>query len=271
VSNVQVGIPTIKSVLRRLLTESGTRLQGIGIGCTGRVDPLSGVLGKNDFLPDWGGANLYQAFADWEVTVAAENDADAASLAEASWGTGIGRSRLIYVTVSTGIGGGIVLNGELYRGVDGAHPEIGHHVLDANGPPCFCGANGCWESLASGTAMARWVQSHHSGEFARQTVDAALVCRLAEQGHLLALEAVERESYYLGLGLGNLITLFAPEMIVLGGGVMKSWNLFADRTHQTIEKMCRLVPHDKTHIAPASLGPSTGLIGAARVWVHRFG
>ncbi len=270
-ASVEVGIPRVKTVLRQLVAESGGRLQGIGIGCTGKIDPLTGVMGPNSFLPGWSGLNLYEALRDLNVTLAAENDADAAALAEAAWGVGVGKSRFIYVTVSTGIGGGIVLDGELYRGVNGAHPEIGHHVIDPTGPACFCGAHGCWESLASGTAMARWVQSVKGIEFAQGEVNAARVCQWAEQGNALARQAVDREAYYLGLGLGNLITLFAPEMIALGGGVMNSWDLFAPRASQVVHEMCGLVPARETQIRPASLGASTGLIGAARVWVHRFG
>src|SRR5208283_2726971 len=94
------------------------------------------------------------------VSVAIENDADAAALGEAGWGAGDNRSRLIYVTVGTGIGTGLILDGEVYRGVDQSHPEIGHHVIDPSGPPCLCGFSGCWESLAAGPAMVSWLESN---------------------------------------------------------------------------------------------------------------
>ena len=147
-------IELIAHMLRRTAQRAGGQITGIGIGSTGPVDPMRGEFGDVDFLPGWRGKSpvkdLGQVFS---VQVALENDADAAALAEAGWGAGRNRTRLIYVTVGTGIGGGIILDGKLYRGVDGAHPEIGHHVIDPAGPQCTCGFRGCWESLAAGPAM----------------------------------------------------------------------------------------------------------------------
>ena len=161
------------------------------------------------------------------------------------------------MTISTGIGGGMVFDGSLYRGVEGAHPEIGHHVIDPSGPKCFCGAHGCWESLAGGPALA-----------ARAGLSSALaVCRAAEQGDAVARLAVEQEAYYLGLGFGNLITLFTPDVIALGGGVMHSRHLFLDKILQTIQENCGLVPYEKTRLVPAQLGGDAGLAGAAQVWI----
>ena len=115
-------------MLRQAEADAGQKISGIGIGATGPVDPIRGEFGDVDFLPGWRGKNLVKDLAQrFSVQVAMENDGDAAALAEAGWGAGRDRSRLIYVTIGTGIGGGIILDGKLYRGVDGAHPEIGHH------------------------------------------------------------------------------------------------------------------------------------------------
>jgi glucokinase len=210
--------------------------------------------------------------AIFNVHVALENDADAAALAEAGWGAGRNRSRLIYVTVGTGIGGGIVLDGQLYRGVDGAHPEVGHHVIDPAGPECTCGFRGCWESLAAGPAMASWFESHVPSDYPnRQVITAKRICELAQDGDKFAMQAAEREAYYLGLGLANLINLFTPDAIVLGGSVMKSAPLFVDRIRAVIRQGCRFVPAEKAELALASLGEDTNLIGAARVWHYRCG
>lgn len=196
-----------------------------------------------------------------------ENDADAAALAESTWGAAKGSKRFIYVTVSTGIGGGIVLSGELYRGVDGAHPELGHQVIDASGPLCYCRALGCWEILASGPAMVSWVREQQPGIAELTTAE---ICALAEQGSPLARHAVEREGYYLGLGLANLITLFTPDAIALGGGVMKSSHLFLERALRVIREVCTQVPAEKTQITLASLGTDAGLVGAAQAWLCRY-
>ncbi len=145
----------------RLRKKAGVELTGIGIGSTGPVDPMRGEFGDVDFLPGWRGKSPVKDLAQiFNVRVALENDGDAAALAEAGWGAGRNRSRLIYVTVGTGIGGGIIFDGQLYRGVDGAHPEVGHHVVDPAGPQCSCGFHGCWESLAAGPAMVAWIEKH---------------------------------------------------------------------------------------------------------------
>jgi glucokinase len=200
-----------------------------------------------------------------------ENDADAAALAEAGWGAGKDKRCLVYVTVGTGIGAAAVLQGQLYRGVDQAHPEIGHHVIDPSGPLCLCGFRGCWESLAAGPAMVEWLNQTAPANYPnRAGLTAKRICELAREGDELATRAVERETYYLGLGLANLVTLFAPDAIVLGGSVMKSSSLFLDGIRKIIRQSCRFVPFEKTELALASLGEDTNLIGAARVWYHRF-
>jgi len=256
-----------KEMLREAARRYGQFI-GIGVACTGPVDPFTGIIGEVGTLPGWQGANLAgELGGEFGVPMAVENDADAAALAEANWGAARGKSRFIYVTVGTGIGGGVVLSGELYRGVKGAHPELGHQVIDASGPLCYCRARGCWESLASGPAMAAWMKERR---VECRELNAAAICALAERGDELALRAVEREGHYLGLGLANLITLFAPDAIALGGGVMQSSHLFLKRARQVIRQICTQVPAAETELALASLGPDTGLAGAACAWLHRY-
>jgi glucokinase len=266
------GLDRITAMLRDTAKNAGVEISGIGIGSTGPVDPIAGEFGDVDFLPGWRQKKLV---ADLEgifnIRVALENDADAAALAEASWGAGKHKSRLVYVTVGTGIGGGVVLDGELYRGVDGAHPELGHHVVDPSGPLCSCGFRGCWESLAAGPAMAAWFKSQAPADYPHlESVSAREICQLAQQGDELARRAVEREAYYLGLGLANLINLFAPDAIVLSGSVLKNSLLFLDGIRSVISRGCRFVPFEKAELTMASLGEDANLIGAARVWHHRF-
>jgi glucokinase len=261
-----------RQMLNVLSISAGVELTGIGIGSTGPVDPVTGEIGEVNFFPAWRGNNPVVDLARiFGVRVAMENDADAAALAEAAWGAGKDKKRLIYVTVGTGIGAGVVLDGQLYRGVDGAHPEIGHHVIDSSGPPCMCGFQGCWESLAAGPAMVGWVESKMQADYAhRANLTAKRICELARDGDELAGEAVEREAHYLGLGLANLVTIFTPDAIVLGGSLMKSAALFLDGIRATIGRCCRFVPFEKTNLNLASLGEDANLIGAARVWHHRF-
>jgi len=267
------GLSTTTRMLRETARLAGVEITGIGIGSTGPVDPFTGRFGEVDFLPGWRGQNPVEDLARiFEVQVALENDADAAAMAEAGWGAGENRSRLIYVTVGTGIGGGIVFDGKLYRGVGGSHPEVGHQVIDPAGPLCSCGFHGCWESLAAGPAMVAWVNANAPEDYPhRDRLTARRICQLAQEDDALARRAVEREAYYLGLGLANLINLFTPDIIVLSGSVMNSALLFLDGIRKVICRGCRFVPFEKTELALASLGEDTNLIGAARVWHDRFG
>lgn len=267
------GVKVVVGMLRRSFEDAGEKIAGIGIGSTGPVNPFTGQFGDVDFLPRWRGKNPVRELAEvFQVRVALENDADAGALGEAGWGAGRNRSKLVYVTIGTGIGGGIILNGQLYRGVDGAHPEIGHHVIDPSGPACSCGFRGCWEALATGPAMAAWFESERSSDReSRDHPTANRICQLARKGDALASRAVDREAYYLGLGLANLTNLFTPDAIVLGGSLMKSADIFLDKIRDVIRQGCRFVPWEKTDLVLASLGEDANLIGAARVWHHRFG
>ena len=260
----------LKSVVNRM----GGPLEGIGIGSTGPVDPLTGRIGNVNFFPGWEGENPVEDLEKrFGVTVAMENDADAAALGEAGWGSGKNKSRLIYVTVGTGIGVAIILDGKVYRGVAHSHPEIGHHVIDASaGTSCMCGLPGCWEALAAGPAMVSWMERNAPCEYPhRAGLNAKRICELARTGDEWAQRAVEQEGRYLGLGLANLVTIFVPDAIVLSGSVMKSSDLFLPTIRKAIATSCGFVPHEKTELVFASLGEDANLIGAGSVWYHRFG
>ena len=251
----------------RGISADGTQFAGIGVGCPGPLNPFTGVIDEVGTLPGWRGGNLVTELeAGLQLPVVVENDADAAALGEACWGTDVACASFMYVTISTGIGGGTLLGGELYRGVDGAHPEIGHQILDHSGPPCYCGASGCWEILASGPAMVAWMLEQNP---AAKYATASQICDAARRGDPLATRCVEREGFYLGVGLTNLITLFAPDRIALGGGVMKSSDLFMDTARKVIRDFCTQVPAEKTQLTLASLGAEAGLLGAARAWLLR--
>jgi glucokinase len=259
-------------MLRTAENQTGQKLTGIGIGSTGPVYPLTGAIGDVNFFPNWNGENpvkdLERAF---QVGVAIENDADAAALGEAGWGAGRNKSRLIYVTVGTGIGVGLIFDGKVYRGVDYSHPEIGHHLIDPSGPSCYCGFSGCWESMATGPAMESWMAANIPINYPqRENLTAKKICELARAGDPHALRAVEREGHYLGVGLANLVTLYVPDAIVLGGSVMKSSDLFLHLIRKIIAASCHFVPYERTELTLASLGEDANLIGAARVWYHKF-
>ena len=260
-------VDRIERMLRDCAARAHATIDGIGIGCTGPVYPRTGEIGDVAFLRSWRDANLVEALESrFVVRAALENDADAATLGEAFWGAGSGKTQVLFVTVGTGIGVGIVLHGQLYRGVDDAHPEIGHQVIDASGPECYCGARGCWEVLAAGPAMTAWMNENGP----QPSLSAKQICAMAVSGDTFAQKAVVREAHYLGLGLANLVTIFCPEVIVLGGSVMRSASLFLDGIRGEIRRNCTQVPAERTEIRLASLGPHAAIIGAARVWHHRF-
>lgn len=266
---VNDAVERMAAMVEELAFKSGSTLRGVGVGCTGPVYPEEGTIGNVEFMPGWEGANLVKMLSmRLGLSVAIENDADAAALGEWAWGSGRGSPNFMLVTVGTGIGAGLVLNGQLYRGVSAAHPEIGHHVIDPTGPLCFCGAHGCWESLSSGPAMERWAQTQYWRE---KPLTAREICILAEQGDQPALAAVQRTARYFAIGLANLVTLYIPECIALGGGVMQAYPLFKDEIQSAIQNSCGLVPHEKVRVVQAALGAYSGLIGAARVWLHRYG
>ncbi len=261
----------VAALLAQCAEQAGVKLRGIGIGCAGPVDSVTGKLGNVNNLVGWQGGNPIEVLArEFGVPVAMENDADAAALGELYWGAGKKKTRFLYVTVGTGIGVSVILDGKVYRGIDGCHPEIGHHILDASGPSCSCGVRGCWESLAAGPAMTAWLRENAPAGYDNRNLSAREICARAQDSDEWARRAVEREAHYLGLGLATLITLFAPEAIVLGGSVMNSAHLFLDCMREVIRQNCRLVPADRVLITLASLGADAGLIGAAQVWHHRL-
>lgn len=265
-------LENIRKMLGATARMAGAEISGIGIGSTGPVDPITGEFGNVNFFPRWKGENPVKDLAAiFGLKTAMENDGDAAALGEAAWGAGKEKKRLIYITVGTGIGNGMIFDGHLYRGADDSHPEMGHHVIDPSGPLCDCGAHGCWESLAAGPAMTAWMKKEAGVKYPEHADwSAKRICELAEGGDELARRAVEREAYYLGLGLANLVTMFMPDGIVLGGSVMKSAYLFLDGIRKIIRQSCGLVPFEKTELTLASLGEDANLIGAAQVWHHRF-
>jgi len=266
----EAGFPSalarLKQIIRCML-DQGHSLDGIGIGCPGPLDSLTGIIGDIGTLPTWQDGDLVTDLEqEFGLSVAVENDADAAALAEHSWGCATGISNYIYVTLSTGIGAGIILGGKLYRGVEGSHPEVGHQLIDPSGPLCYCKLRGCWESLASGVAVEAWVQEQRPLGLPLRAHE---ICELARQGDPLALRAMERLSLYVGLGLANLITIFSPDLISLGGGLMSSSDLFLDSAITLVQQVCTQVPVHKTRIVPTALRADIGILGAAQCWLHR--
>jgi glucokinase len=188
-------------------------------------------------------------------------------------GAARGALNVAYVTVSTGINAGLILGGKLHRGVSGTAGEFGHHTIDINGPECYCGGRGCLEILAAGPAIALAAQGRARAEDTLLTtssrgdieaITAHTVAQAALEGDRLALEIIERTAFYIGVGLANLITIVGPEVIVMGGGVLTEWDLFAPTVQRVAMEWAREVHPERVRILPAALGHDVGIIGAAR-------
>lgn len=270
----QAGMEKIAGLITRVATEAGGRLQAIGIGSTGPVDRALGAIQNPYTLPTWENVNIVGLLRErFHVPVTIENDADAAALGESWMGAGRGLRRLCMVTVGTGVGTAFIYDGRIYRGVGGAHCEGGHMILDPSGPECYCGAKGCWESLASGTAIGSYAREQAASRPTLMTdlaggdlerIDAATVAEAARRGDPLAIGMVDRAAEYIALGLVNLIVLFLPDGIVLTGGVMRSFDLMEARIRSVIGRHNIMSPVDKVALRLADLGQRAGMIGAAR-------
>lgn len=261
------GLHRIIALVQQVLNDAQVApddLRAIGIGCAGPVDPVAGTIDNPYTLPTWDGVNIVEPLQTaFGVPVALENDADAAAMGEYWLGAGRGGRVVVMVTVGTGIGGGLIIDGKIYRGTGGAHPEIGHLALDPEGPACYCGIRGCWESIASGPAMAEAVTRQMPGQ-AGGPVTGEHVVALARAGNPIARSVVERAAQATARGVFSLINLYLPDVVVLGGGVMDAYDLF-EPAIRTLVARDTMAPIDRIAIRKASLGNDAGLLGAACV------
>jgi len=268
------GLGRISALINHLVAETGTSLLGIGIGSTGPLDLERGAIQNPYTLPGWEDvpitAHLQGIF---NVPVQLENDADAAALGEYWCGAGQNVARLMAVTVGTGIGTSLIQKGQIYRGINNCHPEGGHIILDPSGPLCYCGANGCWEVLAAGPAIseqARQAALRHPESLMLalahgkiDQIDSLTAASAARQQDPAACEVINRAARYMAQGIVNLINAFAPDTLVLSGGVMKSADLFLPEIRQFVHRNNRMVPADSIQIVLARLGYYAGITGAA--------
>ncbi len=247
--------------------------RAVGIGAAGFILQPEGVVLESPNIR-WKNVELKKILGDATgLPVFVDNDANAAALGEKFAGICKGVDNFVYLTLGTGIGGGICIGGKIYRGHKGTAAEIGHMVVDPEGPTCGCGRKGCLEALASGTALER-----EAARAARKYPDSILnhmcsndlegitgenVAEAAEAGDKAALEVFSYVSHYLGIGIVSLIHIFDPELVVLGGGIARSGGLILDGLRKVVEE--RGIPSciEGTQIVLSSLGTSAGMIGAA--------
>jgi glucokinase len=251
-------------------------VEAIGVGIPSTIDQRAGraVSSVNIPLDDVDlGRRLTERFG---LPAAIENDANAAALAEHRYGAGRGSRHMVMLTLGTGVGGGLILDGNLYRGAVGAAAELGHITIDVDGPPCqgLCPGRGHLEALASGRAtdvLARELAAARpEGDLGRaaaegREVDARLVVDLAADGPGDARELLEKVGFHLGIGIANLVTIFNPEVVVLGGGFARAGDLLFEPARRVVAERTLPPARDVVRIVPALLGPEAGLIGAGLV------
>ena len=251
-----------------------SQLDSISLAAAGAIDFDQGLITSSPNLPGWHDIPLRDTVKEkYGVNTFLINDASAAALGEHRFGAGKGIRNLIMLTVGTGIGGGIIINGELYLGAGGSAGEIGHMTIDVNGPRCSCGNIGCLETLASGTAVAREaIRRISQGESSSLTeivfgniedITAEKVDIAAAGGDSLAAEVISQAATYLGVGMVNLVNIFNPEMIIVGGGMAKMGDRLLNPARQVVRERAFQLPAQAVCIVPAQLGEDAGVIGAA--------
>lgn len=255
---------------RELIAAAATPVQAIGVAAPGPLDPSTGMLFDPPAMRGWEGTtplrDLLQAALSIPVIVG--NDANAAALGEHRYGAGRGVHNLVYFTVSTGIGGGVIVDDRLVLGAHGFAGELGHQVLEPDGPVCGCGGRGCLEALASGTAIARIARERlaagESSSLARlDRITAEAVAEAARAGDPLAREVFGRAAAYLGIGIVNAIHSFDPALVIIGGGVSNAGGLLLGPIREAITSRAQRWFHDGVRVTTAILGDDAGLLGAA--------
>ena len=267
-------IHQIVEMAQQLMDEASLPVAGVGVAVPGAVNPYTGVVRFAPNLPGWHDLPVRSLLASHvQSSVFLGNDANLAAVAEHRFGAGRGYHHLIYITVSTGIGGGIIVDNRLLLGHHGYAAEIGHHTVKEDGPRCKCGNIGCLEALASGTAIAREarvavatgvptrLRDLCAGDIWR--LNAAHVVQAANAGDEVAKRILEQAGHYLGVGILNLLHMFNPQRVILGGGVMQAgewitrpmWAVLHQRLHSGYLENCDIVL--------AALGDNVGILGAA--------
>lgn len=236
----------------------GREISGIGIGAPGPLDPEKGVILSPPNLPGWDRIELVRLLQDhFQVKVALNNDANAAAVAEALMGSGKGFKTVFYITVSTGIGGGFVVNGKIFNGASGYASEIANMIVQPNGYQHSNLNRGSLEGYASGTAIGRKAAE------AGITGGASEVFNLAKSGNEQALSIIEEAVNYLAIGIANIAHTVNPDVFVLGGGVMKNADLLLPLLKKKVKEYLYPGLAETLNIVAASLGGKTGVLGAA--------
>jgi len=273
-------------LLKELLSEAGLRfpqLKAIGLGVPGPISSDAGMVIAPPIMPGWDQFPIRKTLEDlWAIPVSVNNDAELGALGEWAYGAGRDANDLAYIKVGTGIGAGLLIDGQIYRGSTGAAGEIGHLTIDVDGPICTCGNRGCLEALSGGGAIAGQArdavkkQSYTAlANIAFDDISAKSVAKAAQRGDLVSQKIMEKAGESLGIALAGLVNIFNPDMIVVGGGVAQNGDLFLEPIRKTVEERSLPAATTNLRITAALLGKrssSTGaIVQALSVALHAVG
>lgn len=282
------GIRSPKEVLVRLTTLAKELIEkeqisikaiaGVGVSCGGPLDTKTGIIHTPPNLPDWQEIAVRDFFEKaFGLPVRVENDANATALAEWHFGAGRGAKNVVFITMGTGIGGGLILDGKLYRGTNDLAGELGHQTILMNGPLCACGKRGCLEALASGPAIARLARESMTYGRHKQVlalaggkpsdITAEHVVEAAKMGDAFAIRILEEAGTYMGVGIANVIQMFNPEVVIIGTIAVHAGELILAPIRSAVEEYAWKRSRDVCRIVPAELGDRAQDLAAIALWV----
>ncbi|WP_062047623.1 ROK family protein [Bacillus sp. JCM 19034] len=263
-------IKRLIEIVETVQTDRKQSLVGMGVGCPGPLDVFEGTILSPPNLPGWEGIPLRAILEEhFQLPVFLNNDANAAALGEYYFGAGKGKQNVVYMTISTGVGTGIIDNSHLLLGNNGSSAEVGHMILNPYGPLCGCGNRGCLEAYTSGTGIVnRTIEALRLSSMTsilrnKETLTSKDIFEAATLNDPLAVEIVKETREYLGAGLLNVIHLYNPEMIIFGGGVSKVGNYLLKPSIEFAKEKAMKPLADNLLFKMAQLGDDVGLIGAA--------
>ncbi len=248
---------------------SGSEVAAITVAAPGPLDPFKGIVYEAPNIPGWTNLPLKKLLQDrFNVPVEIGNDANLAALGEWRYGAGVGHHHLVYITVSTGIGGGVIIDDKMLLGVHGLAAELGHVTVIPDGPLCSCGQRGHLEAVSSGPALARWVEQEleqgiPSSLHSHRPISAKEVSKAATDGDELAKASLARSATYLGVAVADYLHIFNPTMVIIGGGVSQSGEAFLAPLRAAMQEHVMSDKYlDNLTLTTAALGDDVGLMGA---------
>lgn len=268
-------VNNIKQAIYDLMKETKTTasdIEGIGFGFPGQVDCNTGVVKLVPNIPGWVNVPIAQIMEDeFHIPTRIDNDARCAALGELHSGAGKGCQNLICVTVGTGVGSGLIINGKIVRGASNAAGEIGHIKLQMHdGPLCGCGDTGCLEAFVGAPCIVAMAQDYIRGgkstkfkELANPEISSYVVAEAAKAGDKVAQRIFKVMGEYLGIGLASVVNLLNPERIIIGGGVADAGEIFFEPVRKTLKERAMEIAGNTVEIVPAQLGNTAGVIGAS--------